>query len=120
MTRKKINRRRALIGITAFFLLVFFVISALPRLIAWQVWWKHEAAIIGILNKESVSADEFGDAIIFFSAVTGIKARADHTYVGYVPTEHTKEDLELWRKWYEMNRLKLYWDYIFHEVTVKN
>ena len=60
------------------------------------------------------------EACKFFEELTGIPIRGEGTFVGWLPNEHTAEDLEAVREWYSMNRDRLYWDEETRSIKIRD
>ncbi len=85
-----------------------------------SLWKGHEKVMEDVVNGGGDgSLQEFMDSALFFSELTGIDARVDGSYVGLHPTEHTKDDLELWRIWFKENRSRIFWNHEAQMVELK-
>jgi hypothetical protein len=67
-----------------------------------SLWNEHETAVISALES-GTSGSAFSEACDFFSAVTGIESRHEHSYVGDLPSDATSDDLRLWRDWFRLH-----------------
>jgi len=74
-----------------------------------RLWRVHERAIERAVEG-AIKDDEFEQACDFFATLTGIEVHGRGSYVGWVPTDETGEDLARLRKWYEQHRAELRWD----------
>jgi len=82
-----------------------------------EIWQQHETAIQRAVDGYIID-DEFRDACEFFLELTGIDVRGDGSYIGWLPTEETKEDLVSLQLWLDENRQRLDWDRDQREVTL--
>jgi hypothetical protein len=75
-----------------------------------SIWRSNERIIQTALDGGPVFEDRYAAACEFFERLTGIPIRGKGTYLGWMPNEHTAEDLQAVRKWYSVNRGRLYFD----------
>ncbi len=75
-----------------------------------SMWHSHEVVIQAALDGGPVFEDRYMEACKFFEELTGIPVRGEGTFVGWMPNEHTAEDLRAIHEWYSINRDRLYWD----------
>lgn len=76
---------------------------------AQREWEQHQKVIEGAIAGK-FSAEDFEEAAEFFTRLTGLPAQLSFSYVGALPTEDTERDLELWQRWYDQNKHRIYWD----------
>ena len=75
-----------------------------------SIWHSNEAVIQTALEGGPIFEDRYMEACKFFEELTSIQIRGEGTFVGWLPNEHTKEDLQAVRDWYSANQHRLYWD----------
>ena len=83
------------------------------------IWRSKERIIQAALEGGEVSEEGYMEACEFFERLTGIPIRGKGTFVGWLPNEHTAEDLQAVRAWYSVNRDRLYIDEETQSVEVR-
>ncbi len=73
-------------------------------------WKEPEDVITGILQGHEFNQEKFIDAVDFFQALTGIPSHDSGTYIGRIPNEQLRKDLEAWSAWYSENGPHLRWN----------
>lgn len=82
--------------------------------------WRANEAIIAHAISGGVSGEQsYISACRFFEELTGIEIRGEGTYAGWLPNEHTPEDLRAVQNWYSKNKHRLYWDEEAKAVKVR-
>jgi hypothetical protein len=84
-----------------------------------EVWASNERIMEGALSGKGYSVEKFNGACDFFERLTGIQVRGNGTYFGWLANEETEEDFKKIKKWYQINRERLYWDETSKSVKVR-
>lgn len=71
---------------------------------------KNEAKVASAVGGGTYSPEEFAEACMFFTRLTGLEIRGNGTYLGLLPNEHTADDLKSVQEWYRKNNERIYWD----------
>ena len=88
---------------------------------AQNIYLKNLEYIKKYVSRKNGTFENLDETVIFFENLTGIKSDIIHSYNPYY--NPSKENLQNWKKWYELNKNKLYIRnnkiYVSHPIKVK-
>ena len=75
-----------------------------------KAWNRNLATLQRITAGKTFDQQEYVSAVEFFERITGLNADDNKSFVGRLPNENLKSDLERWQEWFSKKADQLEWD----------